>query len=93
METYSENQYYYIAGKNTFQVNTGRCELVAITVNKTDAGTITIYDEIGSDTTTKIGILASNVAEKTYPYAITACKGIKIVTTASPDVTVIYRLI
>ena len=93
MEIYSEGQYYYINGKGTSQVVTGRCLLVGITVNKTDNGTITIYDEIGSGTTTKIGTLVANVAEKSYPYGVTACNGIKIVTTASPDVTVIYRVI
>lgn len=86
------NSYKYIATNTTTQVFTGRATLVAIVVNTTAAGAITIYDEAGSATTTIVGILQASILPGTYLYNVTCGKGIKIVTAASSDITVVYRL-
>ena len=86
------NSYKHIATATTTQVFTGRATLVAIVVNTTAAGAITIYDEIGADVTNSIGILQASVLPGTFLYNITMGKGIKIVTAGASDVTIVYRL-
>lgn len=62
------------------------CVLHAITVNKTADGIITIYD--GSD---EVGILAANVAEKTYFYDIDIKKYLQVQNVEASNLTISYR--
>ncbi len=80
----------HIATATTTQVYTGYCNLVAITVNTTAAGTITVYNETGSGTTDVVAILKASVAEQTYFYLANCSAGIKVVTAGASDITVIY---
>lgn len=96
MPTNQPNAYAHIATATTTQIYTGQCVLVAIIVNTTAAGSITVYDESGSGTTVVVGILKASVAEGTYnfgaPAGITLTKGLKIVTAGASDITLVYRV-
>ena len=91
MEIYQDNKYYYIATNNTYQVYTGSCVLVAIVVNTTAAGTIKVIDNT-SGTTANVATLKASVAEGRYDYGVSMANGIRIVTAAASDITVIYRI-
>lgn len=90
------NAYAYISTNTTTQVFTGACTLVAIVINTTAAGSITIYDEIASATSNVVGVLKASIAEGTYAYGapggITLARGLKIVTAGASDITVVYRV-
>ena len=90
-EVYQENEYYYIATNNTFQVYTGKCILMAIVVNSTAAGAIKVIDGT-SGTTANVATLKSNVSEGRYDYGVSMASGIRIVTVAASNITVIYRV-
>ncbi len=96
MPTNQPNAYKHISTGTTTQIYTGQCVLVDIVVNTTAAGTITVYDETGSDTTNVVAILKASVAEGTYsfgqPAGITLTRGLKIVTAAASDITVVFRV-
>ena len=85
------NSYKYISTATTTQVFTGACTLVAIVVNTSAAGTIGIIDGV-SGTTVNVGQLKSSVAEGTYKYQVTMAQGIRIVTGAASDITIVYRV-
>ena len=89
-EVYSENQGTYISGVATTQVATGRAEIVGILVGTTDAGAITVYNEIGSGTTDIKAVLKASIAENYYPINVICSTGIKVVTAASPTITVVW---
>ncbi len=84
------NSYAYISTGTTTQVVTGACTLVAIVVNSTAAGSIKIIDGT-SGSTANVGILKSSITEGTYTYNVTMGNGIRIVTAAASDITVIFR--
>jgi hypothetical protein len=89
----SENKFEYthIAGAKTTQVATGGAlTLHYITVNKTDAGAITIYDEAAGATTTTVAILQASVLPGTFRYDAMMLKGIQIVTAAASDLTICW---
>lgn len=80
----------YISTAATTQVYTGRCILDAIVVNSTAAGTISIIDAT-SGSTVNVGILASGVAAGVYEYHCVMNAGIRIITGAASDITVLYH--
>lgn len=82
-------KYAYISSATTTQVSTGRCKLIAIVVNTTAAGTIGIIDG-ASGSTVNVGQLKTSVAEGTYHYGITLSQGLRIITGAGSDITVVY---
>lgn len=85
------NDYAYISTATTTQVYTGPCVLVAITVNTTAAGAISIIDNT-SGSTVNVGILKASVAEGTYYYNLAFKNGIRIITAGASDITVAYRV-
>ena len=85
------HDYVHIATGTTTQVYTGTAVLKNVTINTAAAGTITIYDEIGSDTTHVVAIIAAT-AVGTYVYNVPCTRGIKVVTAAASDVTVTYSV-
>lgn len=90
-EFYSANHGTYINGATTTQVATGRAEIVGILVGTTANGTITVYNEVGSGTTDIKALLKASIAENYYPINIICPTGIKVVTSASPTITVVWR--
>jgi hypothetical protein len=88
---HQDNQKTYINTATTTQVATGgNCILVAIVVNTTAAGAIGIIDDI-TGTTVNVGQLKASVAEGAYMYNCTMAKGIRIVTAAASDITVVWK--
>ena len=87
-----DNKKTYISTNTTTQVHTGQATLVAIIVGETAAGSIKILDNI-TGTTTNLGELKSGIAEGTYIFNCSITLGIRIVTAASPKITVVYRAI
>ncbi len=85
------NDYVYITTGTTTQVYTGACTLVAIVVNSTAAGSIKIIDGTAG-VTANVGTLKSSVVEGVYEYNVTMGNGIRIVTGAASDITVIFRV-
>ena len=85
----SDYQKTYIASATTTQVVSGKCRLIAIIVNATAAGTIGIIDNT-TGTTVNVGQLKASVVEGTYLYNCAMDKGIRIVTAAASDITVVW---
>lgn len=85
------NSYAHISTSTTTQVFSGACTLVAIVVNTTAAGSITVADST-SDVTPAIAVLKASVAEGTYMYNCTLGTGLRVITAGASDVTVIYRV-
>lgn len=79
----------YINTATTTQVATGKCRLIAIVVNATAAGTIGIIDNT-SGSTVNVGQLKASVVEGTYLFNCAMDAGIRIVTAAASDITVIW---
>ncbi len=82
--------YSNIKTATTTQVSTGPRTLVAITVNTTAAGAISIIDGT-SGTTANIGTLKASILEGTYWFNVACGTGIRIVTAGASDITVIYK--
>lgn len=85
------NTYLNITTNTTTQVYTGPCTLASITINTPAAGAISIIDNT-TGTTANIGTIASSSAAGTYTYNVQCSKGLRIVTAASTDITVAYRV-
>lgn len=85
-----QNSYSYISTGTTTQVISGAGTLVAIIVNTTAAGTIIVADST-TTTTPAIATLKSSVAEGTYFYNCTFATGLRVITAAASDITVVYR--
>ena len=83
-------KYLRISSATTTQVATGPCSLIAIIVNTTAAGTIGIIDNT-SGTTVDVGQLAASVANGRYEYGIRLAAGLRIITGAASDITVVYE--
>lgn len=79
----------YISTGTTTQVVTGQCILHYITVNTTAAGTIKVIDNIAGSTA-NVATLASSVAEGTYIFHCSMSAGIRIITAAASDITVVW---
>jgi len=82
--------YTYISTATTTQVVNAPCRLVRIILTETAAGTITIYNEIGSDTTTLVGVMKASIVEGDYDFGVKLSKGLKIVTGAASKLTVVW---
>lgn len=82
--------YTYINSATTTQVATGNATLIAIVINTTAAGTIGIIDNT-TGTTVNVGQIAASAAGGDYVYGVTMSKGIRIVTGAASDITVVWR--
>lgn len=85
-------KYLNIATAATTDVVDGPCFLGRIVINGgTLTGTITIYDEAGSATTTKVATIGANqVLGTTYHYNVHLNKGLRIVASANVDFTVCF---
>ena len=81
--------YTYITTQTTTQVVTGACTLVAIVVNTTAIGTIGIVDGT-SGSTVNVGSMVASITPGRYEYNISMSLGIRIVTAAASDITVIW---
>jgi hypothetical protein len=81
----------YIATGATTQVVTGQCTLHYITVNTTAAGAISIIDGT-SGSTVNVGSLKSNIGEGTYRFDCVMRLGIRIITAAASDITVVWSI-
>lgn len=79
----------HIATGTTTQVATGGCILHYITVNTTAAGTIKVIDNTAGSTA-NVATLASSVAEGTYIFHCSMALGIRIITAAASDITVVW---
>ena len=79
----------HIATGTTTQVLTGQGILHYITVNTTAAGTIKVIDNTAGSTA-NVATLASNVAEGTYIFHCVMAAGIRIITAAASDITVVW---
>lgn len=78
-----------ITTATTTQVDTGQGQLVAITVNTTANGAISLIDNTGGSTA-NIGTMKANIAENTYWYLYNYVAGLRIITAGASDITVIY---
>lgn len=85
-----DNEKTYISTATTTQVVSSPAILVGIVVNTTAAGTIGIIDGT-SGTTVNVGQLKASVAEGTYTYNCIMKSGIRIVTGAASDITVLWK--
>lgn len=82
-------KYAYITTNTTTQVFTGLGKLIRIVVNTTAAGTIGIIDGTAG-TTVNVGQLKASIGEGSYAFEVVLAKGLRIVTGASSDITVVY---
>ena len=85
------NSYTYISTATATQVYTGACTLVALVVNATAAGTVSIIDGTSGVLPT-VGQLKASVVEGTYEYNVTMGNGLRINTAAASNVTVVWRV-
>ena len=79
----------HISSGTTTQVLTGQGILHYITVNTTAAGTISVIDNTAGSTV-NVALLASSVAEGTYIFHCVMSAGIRIITAAASDITVVW---
>ena len=94
--TIAGNNYTYITAGATTQVFVGTGVLVAIVVNKPLLGTVKLIDN-DSGTTANVGTLASGTTVGTplnggrIEYNLTLSVGLRIINSATEDITVIWR--
>lgn len=88
----ADKKYTNIAAAATTDIKDGGGRLHNIVINGgTLTGTITIYDENGTGTTTKIGTIAANqVVGMNFPYDCNFKTGLRITSSANVDFTVIW---
>ncbi len=84
--------YLNISSANTYQVKTGEGVLRRIVVNGgTLTGTIKLIDNT-SGSTVNIGTIGANqVAAQNYEYNLNFSVGLRIITSANVDITVVYE--
>ncbi len=89
----TEYQYTSIAGAGTTQVFTGKGNLHSIVVNGTGTGgTVKIIDNT-SGSTANVGTISLNstpVVPFTLKYEVSIANGLRIITSATPDITVTW---
>jgi len=88
MQLRDNYKYTHISTNTTTVVESAPCVLIAIIVNTTAAGTITIVDS-ATTTTPVIGIIKASVTEGTYEYKVRTINGLSIITAAASDITVV----
>ena len=85
------NFYKNVTTSTTTVVKADQGRLHAIVVNnKGSTATVTMYDNASAASGTKIGTM-SLTAEATFIYDVAFAKGLTIVTTGAPDLTVSFR--
>ncbi len=84
------NKFLNIATGTTTLVKTGPGVLHSLTINKSVASTITIYDALTA-VNPVIATIAASVVEGTLVYDIAFSTGLTIVTAGASDLTVSYR--
>lgn len=77
----------HITSNTTTQVETDRVSKALIQVNAAYTGTITVYDNTGSDTTNTVAIITNPTVGLQFEYWNFKL-GVKVVTSASGDLTV-----
>lgn len=82
-------RFTYITTATTTSVYVGRCRLIRIVLNTTAAGTIGIRDG-NSGTQVNAGLIKASAPEGTYHYGIAFREGIRIITGAASDLTVVW---
>ena len=82
-------KFAYISTATTTQVVTGNCRLIRIVLNTTAAGAITIIDGTAG-TTGNVAVIAASVLPQTFDFGIKLSTGLRIVTAAASDITVVY---
>jgi len=79
----------HISSAATTQVDTGNGSLIAIVVNTTAAGAISVIDNTAGSTV-NIASLKASIAENTYWFLTAYAAGLRIITAAASDISVIY---
>ena len=84
-------RYAYIATATTTQVVTGNCRLIRVVVNDPADGSINIIDGT-SGSTTNVALIqtADALGPNWYEYGIKLSTGLRIITTGTSNVTVVY---
>ena len=86
-------QFTYISTNTTTQINNSLpTRLIRIVVGTTAAGSISIYNNISSDTSNPIATLKSSIVENSYEFGVMCSVGLKIVTAASSLITVVWAV-
>lgn len=88
MQLRDNYKYTHITTQATIVVENAPCVLIAVIVNTTAAGTVTIVDS-ATTTTPVIGILKTSVAEGTYEYLVRCLNGLSIINGSTSDLTVV----
>lgn len=79
-----------ITTATTTVVKTGPGILVSIVLNETNAGTITIYDNVAASGTIIATIAAAAGAGSVFGYLCQFTDGLTVVTAGADDITVVY---
>lgn len=91
MPVRDDYQTTYISSATTTQINNSLpAKLIRITLTETAAGTITVYNEIGSGTTDVRAVLKASIVEGTYEFGGKFSTGLKIVTAGASKLTVVW---
>ena len=83
-------KYTNISTQTTTQVFSGPCRLIRIVINTTAAGAITVVDNTSGTTPPVATIAASPVIGSVFYYGIKLTTGLRIVTAAASDITVVW---
>ena len=83
-------KYTYISTATTTQVSSGPTRLIRIIVNTTAAGTIGIIDGTSGSTVNVASIAASPAIGSVFYYGIRLTTGLRIITAAASDITVVW---
>ena len=79
-----------IATATTTTIKSGVGVCVAITLNETNAGIITVYDNTAGSGTKIATIAAGAAAGTVFPYMCQFTTGLTVVTAGADDITVTY---
>ena len=86
-------EYEYINSDATTQIHEGECILHRIVINGgTLTGTITIIDGTDGSTANVATIAANQVGGTVYEYNAQMSSGLRIITSAAVDITVVYQV-
>lgn len=88
MQLRDNYKYTYITAGATNQILTGQGTIVRITINKTTTGTIKVIDGV-SGSTANIATIAAGTLPMTLDYAVQVVSGIRIINSATEDITVV----
>lgn len=83
------NDKLYISTATTTQIYTGPVRLVYVNINKALTGTVTIQDGDGTTNTT-FAVYAVGTPAQSFLWNATFSRGLRVITSAADDVTIIY---